>query len=282
MSNLIRYVPKGSLKELADAIVYLDGLGTGIALQRVYQVIIINIGSNFHVSDPYVSTPAREHQSIVWINGKHETPYAIQNFGTARMFVIGIKPGMLPYFIRIPVTETNNQALDAEEWSTGGITELRTALLSCKEIQEAFLMIEDFFTTQLQGKDFSQLPKINYLAGAMRTSTVQQICQTLNYSRKRLRTEALHFFGAPVKNMQGIIRFDQHLATIAGNPHQSLSSLHHFFDQAHFIKDFKERTGMTPSQYRRLCQQYGEIKYTPNFIPLQKETFLQFLRVHTS
>ena len=38
-----------------------------------------------------------------------------------------------------------------------------------------------------------------------------------------------------------------------------------------------ERAGITPLQYRRLCQQFPAIRYTPNFLPLEQETFLQFI-----
>jgi AraC-like DNA-binding protein len=138
-------------------------------------------------------------------------------------------------------------------------------------------LIEDYFTAKLEGKDLSPLPMISFLNKAMTASTVEQICHELGYTRKKLRATAICYFGAPVKNMQGIIRFHQHLAMIANQPDRSLSSLHAFFDQAHFINDFKTRTGLSPGQYRRLCQHYPAIRHTPNFIPLHKETFLQFI-----
>ena len=57
----------------------------------------------------------------------------------------------------------------------------------------------------------------------------------------------------------------------------TLSAIHPYFDQSHFIHDFKARTGITPLQYRRLCQHFPFIRHTPNFIALPQETFLQFI-----
>src|SRR5581483_7964633 len=132
--------------------------------------------------------------------------------------------------------------------------------------------------------DFTGLKKVTWLAQAMYTHTVNDICRELGITRKRLRSEAQHYFGDSVKNIQGIIRLNKTLATIATattKPHRiaagSLSSLHEYFDQAHFIHDFKARTGITPLQYRRLCQQFPFIAQTPNFIALPRETFLQFI-----
>jgi AraC-like DNA-binding protein len=277
MSKLIPYIPKGRLAALVNSIVYLEGLGTGIALQRVYQTIIINLGSNFWVSDLYNDTAPTEHTATVWVNGKHERPFMLENPGHISMFVIGVKPGMLPYFVNVPVMETNDTALGAEHWANPDIFKLRLALQECKDIETGFQLIEAYFTDRINGLEFSILPAINYLNEAMPTSTVQEICNTLGYTRKKLWAEVLRHFGSPVKEMQGIIRFHQHLTAISKAPHQSLSSLHTFYDQAHFINDFKARTGITPSQYSRLCQQYPAISLTPNFIPLPKETFLQFI-----
>ncbi len=149
--------------------------------------------------------------------------------------------------------------------------------MACDNIQAGFELIDSYFTGKLAGQDLLPLPQINYLSKAMPENSVEEICRVLGCARKKLRADAIYYFGAPVKNMQGIIRFGEHLAAISREPHQSLSSLHTFYDQAHFINDFKKRTGMTPSQYRMLCQHYAEIRHTPNFISLSKETFLQFI-----
>jgi hypothetical protein len=82
MGKLIPYTPKGILNKLAGSIVYLEDLGTGIALQRVFQTIIINLGSNFWVSDPYKDSPPREHTATIWINGKHERPFMLNSPGS--------------------------------------------------------------------------------------------------------------------------------------------------------------------------------------------------------
>lgn len=252
-------------------------MGMGVALQRVYQTIIINKGSNFYTSDLYKNEPAKEHLPVIWINGRHERPFALENPGKTSMYVIGVKPGMLPYFSKVPVADTNGKTLSAEHWAEPDIFTLRQKLLVCENIHAGFELVDTYLTARLAGQDLAALPKINYLSKAMPENTVDEICRFLGCTRKKLRADAIYYFGAPVKNMQGIIRFGEHLAAISRAPHQSLSSLHTFYDQAHFINDFKARTGITPSQYRMLCQHYPEIRHTPNFISLSKETFLQFI-----
>lgn len=278
--NIQTHIPSRALGEFVDSIVFLSGdtMGTGVAFPRMQQTIIINMGGNFTTSDLYqAGSEEEELSSLVWINGKHDAPFMLGNRGQMAMFAIGIKLGMLPFFAPLPASESSDATLDAVHWCSKEIFFLREKLFYCSNLPDAFALIEAFLLELLQQRDFHQLTKIKWLSQAIHNHSVNEICHTLGITRKRLRNEALHFLGSSVKNAQGILRLNQTLRTIAFNSDRSLSSLHEYYDQSHFINDFKARTGITPLQYRRLCQQFPAIKYTPNFLPLSKETFLQFL-----
>jgi AraC-like DNA-binding protein len=274
------YIPTGILKDFVDTIHFLSGeqIGNGVAFPRVNQVIIINLGNNFTSTGLYTPGSSEEEvNATVWMNGKHDTHFMLGNKGITKMYAIGIKLGMMPYFASLPAYATNEQAVDAINWTSPEIFNLREQLFLCEDVQQGFLLIDSFLTNMLKGKDFSAFEKIKWLGEAIKTSSVNQITQTLGVSRKRLLKEAQHHFGSSVKTTQGIIRFNETLAQIANNPDKSLSSIHSYYDQAHFINDFKANTGITPLQYKRLCLQFTFIKYTPNFLAMKKETFLQFI-----
>jgi AraC-like DNA-binding protein len=288
--NIQTYIPTGPLKEFVHSIHFINGQGsgTGVAFPRMHQVIIINLGTRFSSSDVYTpGTVVRETSSAVWINGKHDDPFLLGNSGVTAMYAIGLKLGMLPYFADLPAMETNNVTLGAENWTSLEVFELQEQLLECESIASGFLLIENYMLNLLRGRDFSELEKVKWLGQAMYTQTVGDICRSLGVTRKRMSSEARYYFGGSVKNIQGIIRLNRTLSTIASATTEvgragakgngSLSSLHEYFDQAHFIHDFKARTGITPLQYRRLCRQFPFIAKTPNFIALPRETFLQFI-----
>ena len=279
------YIPTGPLAEFVDAIHFIGGaqMGTGIAFPRMQQVIIINLGTRFSSSDIYsLTAPVRETGSAVWINGKQDEAFLLGNPGITAMYAIGLKLGMLPFFAGLPAIETSNRTLGAEHWTSPGIFSLQQRLLACPSVSEGFLLIERYLLDLLAAnKDFSSFDRIKWLGRAVYEYPVEEICRLLGMTRKRLRTEAQHYFGGSIKNVQGIIRLNRTLRTIATaateKSDRSLSSLHEYFDQAHFIHDFRRRTGITPLQYRRLCRQYPFIARTPNFIALPRETFLQFI-----
>ena len=188
------YIPQTLLKEFVEAIVFFRGNGTGAALQRMYQVIIFNMGDNFTVSELYAPRPARhEHTGAIWINGKQDVPLMIENHGTTAMYVVGVKPGMLPYLADLPACETNNLAVDAEHWTEKEIVNLHEQLLACPDIHSGFLRIEQYLTARLLKRDLYNIEKIKWLNSAIHTHRVNDICQTLGITRKKLRSETLQY-----------------------------------------------------------------------------------------
>lgn len=252
-----------------------EGMATGVAFPRMNQVIILNMGSRFHVSDLYSRDQSiNELASTVWLNGKHDAPFMLGNAGEMAMYAIGVKLGMLPWFARLPARETNDQALDAAHWGPASLYSLRQQLLDSPDIQSGFLRIESYLLDILKHKEFHDLARIRWLGKAVYTHSVADITRTLGFTRKKLWQEGLHYFGGSVKQIQGLIRFNETLGTIARQSDQTLSALHPYYDQSHFISDFRYRTGITPLQYRKLCQQFPAIRFTPNFLPMKKSDYL--------
>ena len=274
------HIPQGPLKDFVVSIHYLSGsgIGTGVALQRLNQVIIFNLGTDFTATDIHTGLARQEaHTGSVWVNGKQETPFMLGNAGRTAMYAVTLRAGMLPYFVGLPASETNELAVGVEHWKTRHIQEVHGRLMEEADIQQGFRYIEDCLMAQLRGADLSNLARVQWLSQAMYGASVAEIGGALGASRKRLREEALYSFGGSIKGLQGIIRFNQTLAAIAGDGGQRLSRLHDYYDQSHFISDFKARSQMTPLQYRRLCARYPYIRHTPNFMAITRETFLQFL-----
>lgn len=278
--NIRYHIPRGFLKDFVSYIAFLggDGIGTGIAFPRMHQVIIINMGTRFSSSDIYAPAPvARETGDSIWINGKQDIPFMLENHGVTAMYAIGLQAGVLPWLAGLPAIETNDQAVDAINWAPAGIYDLREQLFTCKDVQEGSLLIEKYLAGLLVKKDLSALGRVKWLDTAINTCTVQEICRQLGVTRKKLRSEAHYYFGGSVKNLQGLIRFTHTLTDIAQHTDSTLSALHGYYDQSHFISDFKARTGITPLQYKKLCLQHPAIKHTPNFLSMPRETFLQFI-----
>jgi AraC-like DNA-binding protein len=268
------------LRDFVLSIHYLsgEGIGTGVALQRMHQVIILNMGTAFGATDIHTGR-ARQGAATgqVWVNGKQEVPFMLENDGVTAMYAITLRAGMLPYFIGLPAVETNDLAVGAEHWKRRGVFDLCSQLAAQQNIRQGFDMIEAYLLRHLAQVDLTTFDRVRWLGDALTVTPVEALCRQLGVTRKRLRSDAIFAFGGSVKSLQGILRFNDTLAAIARDSRRPLSSLHDYYDQSHFISDFKARAQLTPMQYRRLCARFPHIRYTPNFMAMDRETFLQFL-----
>lgn len=92
---------------------------------------------------------------------------------------------------------------------------------------------------------------IAYLYAAGGNLTVRALAETLCYSERNLRRLFQHELGVSPKELAQVIRFQALLQCLYHGAPDRLTQLAHtfgYFDQPHFIKDFKRYYGLLPSQ----------------------------------
>jgi methylphosphotriester-DNA--protein-cysteine methyltransferase len=70
--------------------------------------------------------------------------------------------------------------------------------------------------------------------------------------------------GISPKNLASIIRFKQYYETLCGNKQNRFTRnnfYNYYYDQSHFIKDFKRFTGLTPASLEKKINDFGKIFY---------------------
>lgn len=76
------------------------------------------------------------------------------------------------------------------------------------------------------------------------TISVQTISDSIGLSTRQMQRKVTDLLGIGTKKYAQIIRFSNNVDLIKGD----LSNYQGYFDQAHFIKEFKRYTGVTPSK----------------------------------
>jgi AraC-like DNA-binding protein len=103
---------------------------------------------------------------------------------------------------------------------------------------------------------------IDYMAAIVCSLTTD--CLSLNleratgYSDRYCRKRFSEAFGCSPKQYRSIMRLQSTLKSLQLGHSDSLSALaaqQGYYDQAHFIHDFKKYTGMTPSAFKKLLEQ---------------------------
>jgi len=101
---------------------------------------------------------------------------------------------------------------------------------------------------------------------------LNEICKQLNISRKHLNNLSKEYTGVSPKTLSSLSRLQTTLKNISSSKTEKLTSLAYeqeYFDQAHFINDFKKFTDLKPTEYAKLVETNQSLKIVPHFIPFR-------------
>jgi len=111
-------------------------------------------------------------------------------------------------------------------------------------------------------------PILDYCIGRIENSrglvTVTELERQTGYSSRWLYEKFIDKVGVSPKNLSSIVRFNQIYEPWAKNPAADFFKediYDYFYDQAHFIKDFKRFTGFSPLKFARSGNEFGGIFY---------------------
>ena len=215
----------------------------------------------FHYADTYKHHP-KKGESIVlpkcFLIGQLTQPYVVEPLGITGSFVVRFHPsGFLP-FTTIPIKEMENTAVPIATLFGDEGAEIGESILKAKDTSERIRLIESFLLKRLTDKktiDFVVQSTIETIIEANGKFTVNECSQKLNINRRQLARKFSSAIGLSPKQLAKTMRIQAALKTLLVKEVPSLTDLayeNEYFDQAHFIKDFKEFTGLTPKEF------YGE------------------------
>jgi AraC-like DNA-binding protein len=247
-------------KELSEFVKYywtLDGEKEDTPLRNT----IIPDGTMkmiFHYGDTYKHY-SKNGESIVlpkcFLIGQLTQPYVIEPLGVTGSFVVRFKPnGFLP-FATIPIKDIENTAVPLDKLFGNDGTEVGNKILNAKSTSERIEIIETFLLKLLADKktiDHIVQSTIDTIFDTNGQFSVNEFSKNTNINRRQLTRKFSTTIGLSPKQLSKTIRIQAALKAMLNKEYTNLTNLayeNEYFDQAHFIKDFKEFTGLTPKEF---------------------------------
>ncbi|MFC7526981.1 helix-turn-helix domain-containing protein [Parapedobacter sp. GCM10030251] len=159
------------------------------------------------------------------------------------------------HFASQPTNELFNLSLSLDDiFEKGKVAEVEEKLGIVNTDKQRIKVVEDFLLSQLKeiqtDKLIVEAIKLIYQSGG--TIRIKELKEKLFISQSPFEKRFRKVVGTTAKKFASIIRFNTVLDNL--NETKTLTEIcyeNNFFDQAHFIKDFKQFTGDTPENFKR-------------------------------
>ena len=212
----------------------------------------------FHYGDPYRQYTENGNSIIqpkCFVIGQLTRPLEVESTGETRIFSVRFHPnGFLP-FATISIKEMKNTAVPLEKLFGKDGQEIEQKILNANTTSERIKLIETFLLNRLTNiETIDRIVKstIETILTANGQLSVDELSKQTNISRRQLERKFSSSIGLSPKQLSKTIRLQATLKMLLNKKFTSLTALAYeseYYDQAHFIKDFKELTGFTPKEF---------------------------------
>lgn len=159
------------------------------------------------------------------------------------------------HFATSPANELFNLSVSLEDiFNKNSIAEVEDKLAKAKSDKHRIKIVEQFLLSQMKDikadKLIIEAVKLIYQSNG--TIRMKELCEKLLISQSAFEKRFRSVVGTTPKKFASIVRFNTVLNSLSQT--KTLTEIcyeNNFFDQAHFIKDFKQFTGNTPENFKR-------------------------------
>lgn len=132
--------------------------------------------------------------------------------------------------------------------------------------QQKIVVLQQFLLNQLslQNEDLIFEYCIEKILSSKGRITIKELEKKTGYSSRWLNMKFNDKLGVSPKNLCSIIRFKQYYSAFIGGNEKSFfrkDFYEFYYDQSHFIKDFKRFTGLPPTKFEKQTNNFGESYY---------------------
>lgn len=270
----VTHRPAPPLDRFVDWFWFYEGLTTDHPLERVLpdgsMELIINLRDETrHVFDRQSYRPIRDFRRSWW-SGAHSDFIVIDTAPNASMIGVHFKPGGAAAFLRVPAHELGNAVVDGEALWPGAAGLAREQLLAAPSPAARFQILEGVLRAHWRGLE-SGHPAVRYALSRFilepHALTIGSVTSELGLTPRQFIQVFAEEVGLTPKRFCRVRRFQRALGQIprAGAVlWADVAAGCGYYDQSHFVHDFREFCGLTPIEL------LGERIEYPNFVPITR------------
>jgi AraC-like DNA-binding protein len=187
------------------------------------------------------------------ICGQQTNYYDLSLSGKTGMILIVFRPHGVKSFFNFPITELLNENLSLQDLANNEAVELEDKLFNSPNNKQRVIHLENFFIKRLiPNNEFERVEHaVKIIENSKGKIKAQDIAHEVFLGIKQFERTFSKYVGVNPKKFASIIRL-QNVLQINSKDKRTLSQIavdNGYYDQSHFIHDFKSLTGLTPKAF---------------------------------
>lgn len=210
------------------------------------------IGFQYHGKLAYLEGNKENLLTTAGITGLRDTYRVFQNSAAVGSVLVVFRENGASRFLRSPLHELFGESVSLEHFfNRASISELEERLIAANSDDSRINLVEMFLINHLQERppDLLVSSALEYIHHSKGTIRISELASRLNTSASPLEKRFRREVGASPKKFATIVRARNVLSAMQKGRQDYAEYLSAFYDQAHFIKDFKKFAAITPEQY---------------------------------
>ena len=256
------HTPAFPLSQYISGLIYYDGFDPIHHMDRFLPdgntELIINLTEKPQYI--YDNATLKEIQTCrsAWVSGVRTQPITIPSGKGSKMLIVAFQKGKARPFYPLPMNVLTDFVVEADLVFGCSIANLREQLLATSSIGRMFRLVEKFLLQQagnaLPGD--SAYKCVEYAVASIASQPdrlgLGQLSHQIGYSQKHFISLFKEHVGVTPKQYLKIMRFQKAVHRIENDTTRDWSEIavqNGFYDQAHFINEFRGFSGFTPGEY---------------------------------
>jgi AraC-like DNA-binding protein len=205
------------------------------------------------------------------LDAQRLVPIRILQHGAVRIVGVRFHLGGLAPFTRGRLDRWSGQTPAPELVFGDESGELESSLRAASDIESSAQLLDEFFLARMRlsaAQATFERTLAALVAGDGRT-TVSELAAVAATSPRQVERVFARALGFPPKTVGRVLRFQHALRRLMADPGVSLGEVAAgagFYDQAHFIRDFRVFSGGVPRGYRGYYPPQGPADFAPNVV----------------
>ncbi len=207
----------------------------------------------------YISNQKYKKKAIpaCFISGQALSNYTFHLQGTIGVVGIAFKPVTIYHFYGLPMYELTDERLCFSKICSASCIELHESIGTAKSKKEKVQILENYLLRILERPKYGEkaiIESANEIFDSKGQTNIAELIDKVPMSRRNFERKFLEEVGISPKTYAKIRRFGYTCSLMAGNREVNLMDVLYeggYYDQSHFIKDFKYFSGRTPRKYAK-------------------------------